>query len=136
MDIVEFLPARLDEDEAAAQFVEDNSAPFTGEWVNDDGRALRTRNGWTLAYMPDAKPWRPGVLDHIARHDPARVLAEVAAKRAIVAQHAGTHECPSPNDWALGKNTDYVTEEECWTLRNLAAPYADHPDYNPAWRVG
>ena len=29
-------------------------------------------------------------LAHIARHDPARVLADVAAKRAVVELHGGT----------------------------------------------
>jgi hypothetical protein len=54
----------------------------------------------------------------IGMWDPDRVLAEVAAKRAIV-----------------DKATDY---DERWALdevlRHIAAPYADHPDYDEAWR--
>ncbi|WP_353707620.1 DUF6221 family protein [Cellulosimicrobium sp. ES-005] len=52
---------------------------------------------------------------------PARVLAECEAKRRIVesARRLGTR--------------GGVTPEEL--LGNLALPYADHPDYDEAWRV-
>ncbi|WP_454320781.1 DUF6221 family protein [Streptomyces phaeoluteigriseus] len=47
-----------------------------------------------------------------ALHDPARVLREIEAKRRIPARHA--HD-PWP----------------CHNLRDLASPYADHPDSPP-----
>ena len=62
-----------------------------------------------------------------ARHDPTRVLAECAAKRAIIALF----------------NPDDKTETwdgEAWrasgiedALLALAAVYADHPDYRQEW---
>lgn len=136
MGIVEFLNARLDEDQAVVAAVEDNSAPFTGEWINDDGRVLRTRNRWVLAYKPNAEPWRPGVLDHIARYDPARVLAEVATKRRVLARHAndGYGSCEGCGCEYADISLRYAIEE-CPELRDLAAVYADYPDYDPAWRV-
>ena len=50
--------------------------------------------------------------------DPARVLAECEAKRRIV-----EHEIDS-----TGLSDGYYA-------RLLATPYADHPDYNPEWKV-
>ena len=65
-------------------------------------------------------------------HDPERVLAECAAKRAIVekAQRA---------DEAFGRQINPATSAASFALTEvlcrLAAPYADHPDYDPAWKV-
>lgn len=49
----------------------------------------------------------------------ARVLAECKAKRAIVTM--------------LYETTDYAPYIEDQVLRNLAAVYADHPDYREEW---
>lgn len=59
----------------------------------------------------------------------ARVLAECEAKRAIVERFThGPHGGPMEPGW-------------CWmcdageaTWRDLALPYADHPDYDEAWK--
>jgi pyrimidine deaminase RibD-like protein len=105
MTITEFLTARLDEDEAAARDVLENGLV---SW--DEARQILYRAGWH-AERAEA---------HIARHDPARVLADVAAKRAIVALHP-CDDCGMGND-------------PCSTLRLLAQPYAEHPDYDEEWR--
>ena len=62
-----------------------------------------------------------------------RVLAECAAKRAIVEQW----EDPSAGDSLLIDAADagYVLAID-YTLRNLAAVYAEHPAYLDEWRVG
>lgn len=71
------------------------------------------------------------VSDHIARYDPARVLADCAAKRAIVELHRPSDE---RNRWCdYCKGTDHA-EYPCETSRILAAVYADHPAYDEAWR--
>ena len=57
---------------------------------------------------------------HIARHDPARVLAECAAKRRIV-------ELQNGFPWCQNDNFDDVFEL-------MALPYADRPGYRPAWK--
>ena len=70
--------------------------------------------------------------DHIARHDPARVLADVAAKRAIVDGHKmlvwarGDDEAP----FTL-KDREYMLR--C-VLKRLAAVWAGHPDYDERWK--
>lgn len=68
--------------------------------------------------------------DHIARHNPARVLAEVAAKRCIIAEHPWRRE----PDWSSGRQCrQCATEHPCTTLRLLALPYAAHADYRAEW---
>jgi hypothetical protein len=52
----------------------------------------------------------------------ARWLAECAAKRAIV-------------EWVLQMYAENSSDED-HLLRALAAPFADHPDYDPTWTIG
>ena len=58
------------------------------------------------------------------------VLAEDAAKRAIVALHGPVGiDCRS-----CGTAYEHGVDYPCPTLRALAVPYANHPDYDQAWR--
>jgi hypothetical protein len=60
--------------------------------------------------------WLSDRVEHIARHDPARVLADVEAKRRIV-------------EWDAEQPVDRGV------LNILASVYADHPDYREEWRA-
>lgn len=105
MTLVEFLRARLDEDERAAQ------AGQHSQVVAMVARQSGKRNALNFWY----------------RHDPARVLAEVDAKRRIVDELL----------WLEGNaNNEPVVADYCAPiiLRLLALPYADHSDYDSAWR--
>lgn len=120
MDLVEFLTARLDEDEQVARAA---IAPGpTGSWVVHVGRAIgvvcTAESGQRVASVSRAPQ-----SEHIARHDPARVLADVEAKRRLLAVLDG-----DPFD-ALGAEGAY----KLLVAKHLAAPYADHPDYRPEW---
>lgn len=97
------------------------------------------------------------VFEHIARWDPARVLAEVAAKRQLLEVHKVNVEVEGPPPafrdphvrYQEGRVTYWCDEcdhdrdyghisgpdQGCRTLRLLALPYADHKDYDPAWRI-
>ena len=114
MELVDFLKARLDEDEAAASRVKSSWRQIgeTGVIVASDGdRAEECANGnWT------------GIAEHIVRHDPARVLAEVEAKRRTMAR-IENHAALMGRDEIHGD-----------LLRLLALPYAVHPDYNASWK--
>src|SRR5690606_17844004 len=68
---------------------------------------------------------------HIARHDPARVLAECQAKRAIV-EHILVQMRDEPT-MTRGRAHRGLTPW-AYTLRLFAAVYADHPDYQEEWR--
>lgn len=77
-----------------------------------------------------------------ARVNSDRILAECAAKWRIVEEHrlrVDVHErdyC----DTCRGEDADGVLDEwtnapwPCFTLRALAAAYADHPDYLEEWQ--
>ena len=64
---------------------------------------------------------------------PARLLAEVAAKRRIVALHE-----PSSHPMASWTNCRHCGAGRgyCAHLRLLASVYADHADYDEAWQHG
>lgn len=122
MTLTDFLLARLAEDERVAQQASTEPPRF----------------------FPDHH-----TREHVARWDPARVLADCDAKRQIVELH-----CPVVTT-ALGRDP-IVTDEcsvcvdevdegggyfavtmkrlPCPTLRTLALPYADHPDHREEWR--
>ncbi|MFF2077175.1 DUF6221 family protein [Kitasatospora sp. NPDC058162] len=78
---------------------------------------------WTSA-TPSSAASPPATATHIARHDPARVLREVAAKRRILARHA-----PGP----AGACRHDRNRWPCADVRDLLPPYADHPDFHPRW---
>ena len=79
----------------------------------------------------------------VARKDwAARWLAECDAKRRIVDLHVEReYECSRCDTGYWDENDDgaevYGARPEaypCETLRTLALPYADHPDYRDEWR--
>lgn len=86
------------------------------------------------APLPDfalqgAQEVRPGIAGHIARHDPARVLAECEAKRRIVELH------PPVIDNRQEVCVEEQAEWPCPTLRALATVYAGHSGYREEWRL-
>ena len=90
--LVAFLEARLDEDEAIAKAAGEpggqfsrSGAGFAPEWKDDRG-AVSSSAGQVV--FDEGNP-SEAQSAHIARHDPARVLREVEAKRAIVRRCAG-----------------------------------------------
>jgi hypothetical protein len=56
---------------------------------------------------------------------PDRALAELEAKRRIIELH------PEMLEWCVECAHE---SHPCRTLRALALPFADHPDYDEAWR--
>ncbi|MDQ8040481.1 DUF6221 family protein [Cellulosimicrobium sp. XJ-DQ-B-000] len=135
MTLTEFLLARIEEDETAAQDAE------PGPWTLDreslpqaiigaDGdpviRAAKGERDWTFQTSE--------VAYHVVRHDPARVLTECEAKRRIVDYR---EQCERDRDEAPREARDLFAARLLAfdaTLRALALPYAGHPDYDEAWR--
>lgn len=164
-DLTEFLLARIAEDEDAAQDCGVN------QWV------AAFREGLPVVELAPDSPYQRvvvvearrrhshsvdtirGYQEHIARHDPARVLAECEAHRRIVELHEAwpvlvqrqpkfeTVDTSDPGQFAMRASQQimWATEQEYRAkfgdepptapmIAALAAIYADHPDYREEWR--
>jgi hypothetical protein len=128
-DLIAFLRARLDEDERIARGVQWDSSGNTLDWRLPFSATVEVG---TEAFTTDDS----AIAAHVARHDPARVLAEVDAKRRIIDECAywldkinesATAEIPYPN---LPERGEVVLP----VITLLGLPYADHPHYRNEWR--
>jgi hypothetical protein len=120
--LIEFLHARLDEDEAVVR----RNLGRSG--IGDDGNFpdYRTYDG------PDLE----AADDYLYHFRPTRELAEVAAKRTIIADCTEMVKmCQVGPDGNLGRPGEHMMGDfGRWILQKMAAPYADHPDFDPAWQ--
>ena len=132
-DLIAFIRARIDEDERTARRAADVYDGAT-TWELTRATAMDVGERTFIAEIgADEDGFRPSELDHIARHDPARVLREVEAKRRILDEYraAQANLKQHPDDLA-GKGWLLGTVR---VINLLALPYADHPDYRPEWAV-
>lgn len=122
-----FLLARLAEDEALARDV--LTRGFGAEWhvVGDVWQHVGDDGGHNVLSGAES------TLPHIARHDPAHVLATVAAHRRIVELHADFCE----TCWVHAEGVAEAADAglPCPTLLALASIYAAHPDFRDEWRT-
>ena len=119
-DLAAFYAARLDEDEWIAQ------------------GAARTDDGYNGSWLPvyfGSGGFDARVDDHIARHDPARVLREVAAGRKLLADYE-LAEAKQPHDdaeYAHGY-ADGIADGLLQAVKHRVSAYGDHPDYRAEWK--
>jgi hypothetical protein len=125
LTLTEFLLARIAEDEAEAR-----------EGGQYDNGPLR----WAEV----------GGISEVLIIGCDRVLAECEAKRRIIEDHPLGETLVVPDDvfldeytstycvrcvgWDDGPRSLEECRPACVTLRSLALPYADHPDFDPTWR--
>ena len=165
-DLVAFVRRMLDDDEQKARRACEYASP---EWHLDD------EHGETVLWWPpeprvaemERRKGLPVVSDrwrgqtvgsgggriapHIARHDPARVLREVAAKRALLDDLLASRHDVVEDCWytCAAATEEHDGGETCDASRRggpcdcgrdariqryarlLAAPYREHPDYPP-----
>lgn len=132
MTIVEFLNARIDEEEADAR------AATPGRWF-PEGKGVSDSDGIEFVEAPRRD------VSHIARHDPARVLREVTMKRDLLALHKpgkadfyDVDQCDHCADQCHSSSGLSCEEPDarypCDTVRTLATVHADHPDYQQEWK--
>lgn len=136
----------IDPDDDTAASVEDGYLSTASLRTVETFPAAGDGEEWMLPgfIIHTAEEVPEGAAVHIARNSPARVLREVEAKRRVMERHSpvplgprakkGTpHSCAGCN-FEYG-DIDFVTDdiEDCPELRDLAAPYADHPDFDPNW---
>lgn len=142
-DLVQFLRDRYDEETTEAR------AATPGPWTVDSkvhAEAIRAANG-TDVVAGGRWGGEASVFEstedavHIARHDPARVLRDVEARRALMKQ-AFIYEAKIDGEWGCCHDAEQIEAGECeetspneiTALRLLALPYSDHPDYRTEWR--
>ena len=128
-DLVQFLLNRIAEDETAAR------AASGDRWdrLREGAPKFRKVVAWGLTPIGAMNAQQDA--DHIARHDPARVLAECEAKRRIVAQYQGATLARDNNQGTIARLLgDTIVETLTELLPLLALPYADHPDYRQEWK--
>lgn len=178
-DLIAFLNARLDEDEQVARAaanqhqravdafkssrpadVDDLPGESPADWSggpDEDGRGRFRRAVWagegmaTICEMHDE--YDEASPAHIARHDPARVLADVEAKRRLILFLTDLrHDVNGQDPWytceAASMEHDGGEPVGAWAglgcscgrddrvregLTLLALPFAGHPDYQEAW---
>jgi hypothetical protein len=134
-DLHAFVTARLDEDERVAREAiaeNDGESDWQIEQPDPDEPSWRTPRPLWLNVMDSCDPesMPPAMAEHIARHDPARVLAEVDAKRRILADYEryARERRRAMNGW------DPEARNPSPIVRYLALPYADRPGYREEWR--
>jgi hypothetical protein len=120
-DLIVFLLAQLSLDEAAAR----EAAVRGAKWSSAKLDPEELGDAWWLF---------PPFEIHARRHDPARVLREVAAGRAIIERYKRAAAAPPPNaNFTAGQDDGY--RQACAdAIRDLAAVWSDHPDYREEWR--
>ena len=120
-DLVEFLLARIAEDRHLAT----DAAAASGEH-------------WTADVLTGTQA--PGVAEHVAHQDPARIIAESTAKRRLVMAcremgadtgFLGARPEGLPDFYLSPRNQHQLA---ALALALLALPYADHPEYEEHWR--
>lgn len=135
-NLVAFVEARLEDDEQGALNALDR------DWRPDGAKSCQVYSirdeGYgsnrTIAWCRNGHDDDFANALHIARHDPARVLRDVEAKRRLLkwAQDRlhDAEDFPADQEYQL---------EAVGVLRLhlplLALPYADHPDYRAEWGV-
>jgi hypothetical protein len=125
-ELVTFLRARIDEDERAGRALGDVQAK-----LHDLRRSIdpNVRNGAEYVFAE-------------GRLDPARTLADVAAKRAIL-DAVFHYEATIDGEWGDCCSAETIADGRCEctpvdeipALLALVQPYAGHPEFDPAWSV-
>ena len=145
-DLITWLCGVLDDDETAAK------AATPGPWGAQPGGQGTFDNEWEVVSDAHEHP-HPGHYVvytgyegggatteqnalHIARHDPEQVLADIAAKRAILDLHdqSGVRWVGFPR---ADRQESYCVHDQqaapCHTVRLLASGYRHRPGWRDSW---
>jgi hypothetical protein len=130
-DLASWLLEQIAEDERVAR----SAVCWKGErWTVREhaGHAIVWAQGQEIARSSQSAD--RGVAELIAAHDPAHVLAECAAKRAIVEAHTAELIAVEEGVEHWTDCPDCRQTPPCHTLRLLAQVYKDRPGYREEWR--
>jgi hypothetical protein len=133
-DLIEFLRARIADEEAVAKAAQKRVARWTD-----------ATPPWVSAALLAEQVKSP--LDALAAMaNPERVLADCQAKRSIVELCASPFDAVANQLESLGQEWEHLTDDRLTLTRAeyvrnrrllaiLALPHADHEDFQPEWRV-
>lgn len=145
-ELIAFLLARLDEEEAAAKTATESPWAWEATGEKDNSWAIglvQTEEGETISGRIDAGEGIviDGVCEsingrladavHIIRHDPARVLREVEAGRMVLDLAATIMQSDIPVAFGSHKG---AADALRLVLAAWATIYSDHPDYQEEWK--
>lgn len=142
LTLTDFLLARIAEDEAVAKACLEAVGTWRAGDAYDDGSGLAERDAFP------SYPWgsNEAELAYMKAYHPARVLAECAAKRAIVETiHPAAYATADAAE-ATGERWEYFSCDEWYIDRRtyrqhqqvllaLASVYADRPGFREEWRA-
>ncbi|MFI7644087.1 DUF6221 family protein [Nonomuraea sp. NPDC049400] len=120
MDLVDFIRARLDEDERIARDADGISRDTLLD-LYEDLIQSRPLDGQRRLF---------GIF--IGRFTSGRMLADIQAKRRLVDWHTDQHDLLASARPTVGCRC--YDGWPCTTLRLLALPYASHHEYRTEWR--
>lgn len=141
-DLAAFIAARYDEAETLAKAAAGEQGPT---W--HPVQVLASELGYVVdeAGEPVCANTTCSLAAHIAAHDPAYRLADIALKRAILAEHGPWRPEPAePGDAEMIADIERrfpvpprcrtcAASCPCVTVRLLGAEFAGHPGYRAGW---
>jgi Family of unknown function (DUF6221) len=119
LTVVEFLEARLAEDELTAQAAIDGASDWHVLYAYRD---IKDGDGHYVV-LADSQYPTVGQAAHIARHSPARILRQCEAARALIAEFLRLDVLGD----VPGRSVTEIS------LRQLASVHSDHPDFDQTW---
>ena len=124
-DIVRFLEARIAEDEKLVRVAVTNATISTGLAEDDI----------TWRWVSVARSGFRGDVE--GAPTPQRVLAECEAKRNLIEMIGGTDIAQfRRSDEPIPISQSFMRRDVAdGLLRIMAQPYADHPDFQPEWKL-
>ncbi|HET6917295.1 MAG TPA: DUF6221 family protein [Acidimicrobiales bacterium] len=130
MDLSEFLLARIAEDEASSRMIADSTGSvclYVGHELLYDANRLRA----------ECEAKRQIVEDHQWEYADPYESWKGPEYRAKWGDTRDQRNCKRCGGVSHHPNLGEIERRDSWpctTLRALALPYADHPDYQEAWR--
>lgn len=117
IELIRWIGEQLDEDEHIAREAGERSMAW---------RLVTPLDG---AELGDAWWLNPPEKYHAERHDPARVLREIEAKRRILYLAVQLPKVTASTDM-------FDNHRDAWAevIKQLALPYADRPGYREEWK--
>lgn len=139
-----FCSARLDDDERRARggyYSDTHWERFTTDAHLGAWKAWRKhfpREQWDVtANDRISEAARDAIRDHITAHEEnrsARMLADVAFKRELLAEHEPTLQAATRNSEVTPMLVCRIDGDDCPFTRGLAAVYGEHEEYQETWR--